>query len=131
MDATSILRCAVAVGEGFSRLGLLSGGTPRSYASHDKSGFGNLMFSLWFAVLGGSFVFLDMMGPFILFIVFSLFFWVLWFIYDWQGFISTSVACVSLFSQDPPWISRWFFSGYLSNVTTAHIRLVNGHLPLD
>jgi hypothetical protein len=33
----------------------------------------------------GSFVFLDV-GPFILFLVFSLFS-VLWFIYDWQGFI--------------------------------------------
>jgi hypothetical protein len=98
VDATSILRCAVAVGEGSSRLGLLSGGAPRSYASHDKSGFENLMFSLWFAVLDRSFVFLDVMGPFILFIVFSLFFWVLWFIYDWQGFISTSIGCVSLFS---------------------------------
>jgi len=51
----------------------------------DWKGFGNLMFPLWFALLGGSFVFLDM-GPSNLFLVF-LPFWVLWFIYDWQGFI--------------------------------------------
>jgi hypothetical protein len=116
------LRCAVAVDEGSSRVGLLSGDPPpHSYASRDRRGFGNLMFSLWFAVLGGSFVFFDV-GPFILLLVFSLlFFWVLWFIYDWQGFISTSVGCVSLFSPDPPWISRWFFFGYLSKVTTADI----------
>jgi hypothetical protein len=43
------------------------------------------MFPLWFTFLGGSFVFLHM-GPSILFLVFPLF-WVLWFIYDWQGFI--------------------------------------------
>ncbi len=43
------------------------------------------MFPLWFTLLGGSFVFLDV-GPSILFLVF-IFFGVLWFIYDWQGFI--------------------------------------------
>jgi len=43
--------------------------------------FGNLMFPLWFALLGGSFVFLDM-GASILFLVFT-HFRVLWFIiYD-------------------------------------------------
>jgi hypothetical protein len=47
----------------------------------------SFMFPLSFALLGGSFVFLDV-GPFILFLVFPLFFFgVLWFIYDWQGFI--------------------------------------------
>jgi hypothetical protein len=35
--------------------------------------------------LGGCFVFLEM-GASILFFVFPLF-WVLWFIYDWRGFI--------------------------------------------
>ncbi len=52
-------------------------------------GFGNLMFPLWFVLLGGSFIFLDE-GPSILYLVFPLF-WVLWFIYDWQGFIITFV----------------------------------------
>ncbi len=33
------------------------------YASHNKGGFENLMFSLWFAFLNGSFVFLDMVWP--------------------------------------------------------------------
>jgi hypothetical protein len=46
------------------------------------------MLPLWFAFLGGSFVFLDV-GPMILFFVFPLF-WVLWFIYYWQGVISLS-----------------------------------------
>jgi hypothetical protein len=42
------------------------------------------MFPWWFAFFGGYFVFLDV-GPSILFLVFPLF-WVIWFIYDWQGF---------------------------------------------
>jgi hypothetical protein len=42
----------------------------------NSKGFENLMVPLWFALLGGSFVFLDM-GPSILFLVF-LPFWVLW-----------------------------------------------------
>jgi len=45
------------------------------------------MFPLWFALLGGSFVFLDV-GPSILFLVPPLS-WVLWLIYGWQGFIIT------------------------------------------
>jgi len=53
------------------------------YASCDKRGFGSLMFPLWFALIGDSFVFLDM-GPSILFLVFQ----VLWLIYGWQGFIN-------------------------------------------
>jgi hypothetical protein len=48
-----------------------------------------MLFPLWFAFLGGSFLFLDV-GPSILFLVFPLFlFWVLWLIYGWQGFIIT------------------------------------------
>jgi hypothetical protein len=43
------------------------------------------MFRLWFALLGGSFVLVDM-GPSILSLVFPLF-WVFWFLVDWQGFI--------------------------------------------
>ncbi len=49
-------------------------------------GLANLMFPLWFALLGGSFVFLVVASPSILFLVFPLF-WVLWFIYGWQGYI--------------------------------------------
>jgi hypothetical protein len=45
-----------------------------------------LMFALWFTFLCGSVVVLDV-GPSILFLVFPLFFLVLWFNYDWQGFI--------------------------------------------
>jgi len=51
------------------------------------------MFPLWFVLLGGSFfVFLDV-GLSILFLVFPLIFfgWVLWFIYDCQGFIISSL----------------------------------------
>ncbi len=46
------------------------------YASCDKRGFGNFKYppcGLWFGLLGGSFVFLDM-GPSILFLVFLFFF---------------------------------------------------------
>jgi len=49
------------------------------------------MFPLWFARLGGSFVFLDV-GP-SHFLVFRLF-WVLWFNYGWQGFINSFVVKV-------------------------------------
>jgi hypothetical protein len=44
------------------------------------------MLPLLFALLGDSFVLLDV-DPSILFLAFSLF-WVLWFIYHWQGFIT-------------------------------------------
>ncbi len=50
------------------------------YVSCKRRGFGNLVLPLWFALLGGSFVFLDV-SPFILFFVFFLF-WVLWFIFN-------------------------------------------------
>jgi hypothetical protein len=43
------------------------------------------MSPLWLTLLGGSFVYLDV-GPSIMFLVFP-FFWVLWFICDWEGFI--------------------------------------------
>ncbi len=56
------------------------------YVSCNRKGLGNLMFLLWSALLGGSFVFLDA-GPSILFLVFLLF-WVLWEFYGWQGFIT-------------------------------------------
>jgi hypothetical protein len=47
----------------------------------------NLIFPLWFTLLGGSFVFLDV-GSFHFVPFIPPFFWVLWFIYDWQGFIN-------------------------------------------
>jgi hypothetical protein len=47
-------------------------------------GVRELMLPLWFALLGGSFVFLDVYFHFVPCIPL---FWVLWFIYDWQGFI--------------------------------------------
>ncbi len=81
----SILKCVVAIGEGSSRLGILSGDPPLSL-------FGNLMFPLWFSFLGGYFVFLDV-GPSILFLVFPLI-RVLWFIYDWQGFIIINIPFI-------------------------------------
>ncbi len=52
--------------------------------SPQEAGFGNSMLPLWFALLGGSFVFLDVYFHFVPCIPL---FWVLWFIYDWQGFI--------------------------------------------
>ncbi len=57
--------------EGSSRLGIISRGSPfflfdMFFAKGE--GFMNLIFPLWFALLGGSFVFLDM-GPSILFLV--------------------------------------------------------------
>jgi hypothetical protein len=51
-----------------------------------EGGFGNLMFPLWFALLGSSFVFLVVASPSILFLVFSLL-WVLWFIYGLHSYI--------------------------------------------
>ncbi len=44
------------------------------YASGNRRGFGNLMFPLWFTLIRGSFVFLDM-GPFNLFLVSPPLFW--------------------------------------------------------
>jgi len=54
-------------------------------ASHDRRGFVNLMLPLWFALLGGSF---DLLGcGSFHFVPCIPLFWVLWFIYDWQGFM--------------------------------------------
>ncbi len=46
------------------------------------------MFPLWFGVLSGSLSSWTWVLPFCS--LYSPFFWVLWFIYDWQGFISSS-----------------------------------------
>jgi hypothetical protein len=66
-------------------------------------GFRNLMFPLWLALLGDSFVFLDV-GPSILFLVFPLL-GVLWFIYDSQGFI---VLTTNLHMEHTPIWSDYF-----------------------
>jgi hypothetical protein len=50
----------------------------------------NLMFPLWFALLGGSFVFLDV-APSILFLVSPWGGVGGWFTYRWQGFIMFKV----------------------------------------
>jgi len=66
------LKCVVIVGEGSSRLNILSISSPLSLFDMffvKGGGFKNLMFPLWLALLGGSFIFLHM-GPSILFLVF-------------------------------------------------------------
>ncbi len=65
------MKCVVAVGEGSSRLGILLGSSPHSLFDIffcERRGFKKLMFPLWFALQGGSFVFLDV-GPSISFLV--------------------------------------------------------------
>jgi hypothetical protein len=64
---------------------------------HNRRGFGNLIFPLWFALIGGSFVFLDV-SPSNLFLVFPLFFffWMLWFIYDWHVIIIISIITLDV-----------------------------------
>jgi len=87
VHAISILRWVVVVDEGFFRLGILSDGPlfPYLICFLWQEGVWELDVPLWFALLGGSFVFLNMRCP-ILFLLFPLF-WVLWFLFDWQGFI--------------------------------------------
>ncbi len=86
------LKCIVIVDESFSILGVLSRGSFPFliwYASCHKRGFRNLVFPMWFILLGGSFVFF-WMWVLLLCSLYSppLFFLVLWFSYDWQGFIT-------------------------------------------
>jgi hypothetical protein len=90
LQAVSILRCAVAVGEGFSRPSLISEGPPLSLfdlllqqervreLDVPLVGWASYVVHLssWMWVL-----------PFLFLIFLALFFWVLWFIYGWQGFI--------------------------------------------
>jgi len=75
VKAISILKHVIAIGEGSSRLGVLLGGSPLSLFDmllRRGRGFGNLMFTLWFTLVGGLFVFLDACLS-ILFFVFPLF----------------------------------------------------------
>ncbi len=88
VQVVSILSRALVIGESSFRLGILLAGPQLSflYASCYWRAFGNE--TLWFALLVGSFIFLDV-GPFILFLVFPLF-WVFWFIglaYQYNRFI--------------------------------------------
>jgi len=100
-----------AIGKGSSRLAVLSKRSypfPIWYAYCKRRGFKNLMFPLWFTLLGGSFVFLDM-GPSILFLVFPLL-WVLWFIYKWQGFI---ISWALFWSQNRWELTNWHHGALL------------------
>jgi hypothetical protein len=74
VHAISILRWVVVVDEGFFRLGILSDSPPFPYliCFSWQEGVWELDIPLWFALIGGSFVFLDV-GPPILFLVFPLF----------------------------------------------------------
>jgi len=75
VKAIFILRHVIAIGEGSSRLGVLLGGSPLSLFDMLLTrgrGFENLMFTLWFTLLGGLFVFLDACFS-ILFLVFPFF----------------------------------------------------------
>jgi len=89
--AIFILRCAIAIGEDSSRLGILSRGPPLS------------LFDMLLAIGGGSFVvrplrwFFCLLGcgsfhfvPFV-----SSFFQVFWFICDWQGFINKKAVSIT------------------------------------
>jgi hypothetical protein len=75
--AVSILRHAVVISEGSSKLDVLSKVLPFHYLICFSQHVWELDVALWLALFGGSFVFLDV-GPSILFLVFPLF-WVLWF----------------------------------------------------
>jgi len=75
----------------------------------DRRGLGNLMFPLWFVFLGRSFVFLDM-HPSNFYFVFR-FFWVLWFIYGWQGFIKVIRSRIGFQSLSN--VQLYFFQVYL------------------
>jgi hypothetical protein len=66
----------------------------------------NKQFPLLFALLGGSFVFLDA-GPSILFLVFPSLFWVLWLICGWQGFIKQFLPCYKTLAVVWQEISGW------------------------
>ncbi len=68
-----ISRRVVVIGEGSFRQNIFLGGPPLSLFDMllVTEGFKNLMFPLWFTLLGGSFVFLDT-GPSILFLAFPL-----------------------------------------------------------
>ncbi len=74
VQSISILRCAVAIGEG-----VLLGGHPLSLfdmlVTTTKRELKNLMFPLWFALLGGSF-----------YSLYSPFFGCFGFCHDWQEF---------------------------------------------
>jgi len=85
-QSIKILRCVVAIGEGFSRLGLLSGGPPLSFFICFSWQEGVWELDVPFVVcLLRWFFYLFGHGSFHFVLCIPLF-WVLWFIYDWQGF---------------------------------------------
>jgi hypothetical protein len=92
------------------------------------------MFHLWFALLGGSFIFLDM-SPSILFFVFP-FFWVLWFIHDWQGFIILLYSYANVMQQPNNSSCELFTIAYATHITFGlnqeqfiyHVPRVRSHL---
>jgi len=75
VHATSLLKHAIAIGEGSSRLGVLAKGPPFSLfiCFSWREGFEKLDVPLVVTLLGGSFVFLDV-GPSILSLLFPFFF---------------------------------------------------------
>jgi hypothetical protein len=81
--------------------------------------FRNLMFPLWFGLLGGSFVFLHV-GPSILFLVFPLI-WVLWFLFDWQGFITLRLLVQSISLSLSLSLSFVFWGAFNLSVLNATI----------
>ncbi len=143
VQAVLILWHAIVVGEGSSRLGILPGGPSPFiiwYASCNMRKFRNVMFPLWFGLLGGSFVFLDV-GPSILFLVFPLT-WVLWFLFYWQGFITLRLLSSIYLSLSLSFVFWGTFNLSLLNATiiihelciaVVPVRLVGGQyqiLPL-
>jgi hypothetical protein len=66
----------------------------------NRRGFGNLIFPLWFVLIGGSFVFLNAVLSFCS--LCSLSFWTLWFIYDWHGTINIITLDVGQSNVAPP-----------------------------
>jgi len=103
VQVISILRCDVGVGESLLKLGVLSRGLPLSLLDMLLVIGGelkNLIFPLQFALLDGSFVFLDV-GVLSFCSLYSPFLEVLWFIYGWQGFLKLKVSYIQWSLQWP------------------------------
>ncbi len=118
--AISILRHAILVGEGSNRSCICTWGPPLSLFDMllGTSGVQGLMCPLWFALLSGSFLFLDV-GPSILFVVLPRF-WVLWFMFDWQGFITKSLCSIN---GSQGWKLHWLWIWLFFHPATSVIVL--------
>ncbi len=109
-----ILKHDVVVSEGSSKLCVLSRGPPLSLFNMlfmTRGGSRTWCFDCGSpSLLGGSFVFLDV-GPSILFPIFPLY-WVLSFIYDWQGFIIDWILeldrLIGLGWNPWAWLCKWW-----------------------